>query len=67
MGEKLNYFFSTRRTAYVKAKPNQKAKLLLEIEGEQMFTKYLQVFIIAFTVVALIFGIAVILLRYYEW
>jgi hypothetical protein len=67
ISEKLNYIFSPRRQSYVKAKPNLKSKILLEIKSEQMFTKYLQVFIVGFTVVILIRGIASILLRYYQW
>ena len=67
IAEKLNYIFSSKRNAYIKAKPNHKPKILLEIQREQLFTKYLQIFIIVFTVVTLITGIAAILLRYYEW
>ena len=67
IAEKLNYIFSSKRNAYIKAKPNQKPKILLEMQGEQLFTKYMQMFIIVFTVVTLIRGIAAILLRYYEW
>lgn len=64
---KLNYFLSAKRKAYLTAKPNNKPKILLEIQGEQIFMKYLEVFIIGFAVVALIRGIAAILLRYYQW
>jgi uncharacterized membrane protein len=64
---KLNYFFSTRRKTYLKAKSILKPKIMVEILQEQMFTKYLQVFIIGFAVVTLIRGIAAVLLRYYQW
>jgi uncharacterized membrane protein len=67
IAEKLNYTFSPRRKSWLKAKPNLKSKILLEIKKDQMFTKYLQVFIIVFTVVTLIRSIAAIMLRYYQW
>ena len=67
VAKKLNYLFSTRREAFKKAKPNMKPKILLEIDREQIFSKYMQVFIIGFTTVALIRGIAAVLLRYYQW
>ena len=67
VAEKLNYLFSTRREAFKKAKPNMKPKILLEIDREQIFSKYMQVFIIGFTAVTLIRSIAAVLLRYYQW
>jgi uncharacterized membrane protein len=67
IAEKLNYIFSVRRKSYSSAKPVQKPKIQLEIQGEQIFMKYLQVFIIIFTIVALSRAIAAILLRYYQW
>ena len=67
ISEKLNYLFNPKRSSYLKAKPKLKPGILLEIQGEQIFTKYMQVFIIGFTVFALSKGIAAILLRYYIW
>ena len=64
---KLNYLFSTRRSFYLKSKPAIKSKILLEIEQEQIFTKYLQVFITGFAFLTLARGIAAVLLRYYQW
>jgi len=65
--EKLNYIFSPSRKSYLKAKPKLKPAILLKIQHEQIFTKYLQVFIIGFTILTLMRGIVSILLRYYEF
>jgi hypothetical protein len=67
IADRLNYFFSARRKSYVMAKPNQKPKILFEIQGEQIFMKYMQVFIILFTVIVLIVAMAALLGRYYAW
>lgn len=67
LADKLNFFFSARKKSFVMAKPNQKPKILLEIQGEQIFMKYLQLFIILFNVIVLVVALAAILLRYYEW
>ena len=64
---KLNFIFSPRRKSYEKAKPKMKPQILAEIEGEQLFTKYLQVVILLFATVVLVRGIAAVLLRYYQW
>ena len=67
ISRKLNYLFSARRNAYAKAKPGQKPKILIEIDQEQIFSKFLQVLITGFTFVALARGVAAVLLRYYQW
>jgi uncharacterized membrane protein len=67
IAEKLNYIFSPKRTTYLKAKPKLKPDILLTIRREQIFTKFLQLFIVVFTVVTLARGLAAIMLRYYQW
>jgi len=67
ISEKLDFICSAKRKSYLSAKPKVKPDILLEIQREQIFTKYLQVLIIGFTVVTLSRGIASILLRYYQW
>ena len=67
IAEKLNYIFSPKRTTYLKAKPKLKPDIILTIRREQIFTKFLQLFIVVFTVVTLARGLAAIMLRYYQW
>jgi len=67
ISEKLNYAFSSKRRSYLKAKLKLKPTILFEIQHELIFTKYLQILIIAFTVLTLMRGIGSVLLRYYEW
>ncbi|MEI7663761.1 MAG: DUF2142 domain-containing protein, partial [Bacteroidota bacterium] len=64
---KLNLLFSARRTAWVKSKPNLKPKILLEIEDEKIFSKYLQLFITGLAFLTLARGVAAVMLRYYQW
>jgi uncharacterized membrane protein len=67
LSRKLNFLANPKRLSYAKAKTALKPKILHEIEGEQLFSKYLQLFILGFTVLVLIRGIAAVLLRYYQW
>ncbi|MEI6682330.1 MAG: DUF2142 domain-containing protein [Bacteroidota bacterium] len=64
---KLNFLLSPGRDAWIKSKPTLKSKMLLEIQDEQIFSKFLQVFIIGLSAITLVRGIAAVLLRYYLW
>jgi len=64
---KLNFILSPRRQSYNKAKPGQKAKILAEINTEQIFTKYMQLLIAVVVIVTLARSIGAILFRYYQW
>ena len=64
---KLNFLFSARRGNWLKSKPNLKPGIMVDIQQEQIFSKYLQIFIIGLSAIALIRGVAAVLLRYYLW
>ncbi len=67
VSDKLNFLLSASRTAWEKSKPGLKPKIFQEIQHEQIFSKYLQVFIIGLSAITLVRGIAAVLLRYYQW
>jgi uncharacterized membrane protein len=63
----LNLLFSPRRKEFRSAKPKVKPAIQAEITGqERIFDRYLQLLMIAFTVIALIYSVYVTLVRYYN-
>jgi len=65
--QKLNFQLNLKRKSYLTAKVNLKPKILQEIDSEQIFMKYIQLFVIVVVVLTLVRAVIAIVTRYYQW
>jgi uncharacterized membrane protein len=63
---KLNLLFSLRRKEYIQTKPKAKPIILEEIQTqERLFDKYFYLFLVIYSVFALVYAVYLTIIRYY--